>query len=76
MTRQRKTRDENVVQGYYDSRCGWEDLVTEDTRTEALARLREYRENEPQYRHRLIVRRVRLDARGVDPRGTPPLEDR
>jgi len=72
MPRKRLTRDEIVIQGNYGQ--GWEDLVTEDTHRDALTRLREYRENEPNYPHRLIVRRVRLDARGSDPRGNPPLE--
>ena len=35
---------------------------TEDTRREALARLREYRENEPGVRFRLVYRRVRLEV--------------
>jgi hypothetical protein len=42
-----------VVQGYYGRLYGWEDVTAEETRKEALVRLREYRENEPQYRHRL-----------------------
>jgi len=34
---------------------GWEEVITEETRTEALARLKEYRENEPEYAHKLKV---------------------
>lgn len=51
----RKTQDVWTVQGNYG--CGWEDVTAEDRRREALVRLREYRENEPQYVHRLIKRR-------------------
>jgi len=53
----RVTHEEYTVQGYYGR--GWEDVATEDARHEARARLREYRENEPQYAHRLVTRRVR-----------------
>jgi hypothetical protein len=54
----RKTRDEYEVQGNFGAH-GWECVTTEDTRKEALARLREYRENEP-YPFRLVKRRVRI----------------
>jgi len=47
----------NVVQGYYGY-CGWEHVCTSDKRSEAIANLREYRENEPEYAHRIIRRRV------------------
>ena len=40
-----------VVQGNYGQ--GWEDVTAEDTRAEAIERLREYQENEPQYAHRV-----------------------
>ena len=60
MTYQRKTQDVWIVQGAYG--YGWEDVTAEDRRREALARLREYRENEPQYPHRLILRREPLTA--------------
>ena len=46
-----------VVQSYYGDLYGWEDVTAEDTYTEGRARLREYRENEPQYPHRMIHRR-------------------
>ena len=54
----RKTVDVYVVQGHYG--FGWEDLTEEDSRSEGLARLREYRANE-QYAHRLITRRVKKE---------------
>jgi hypothetical protein len=41
-----------TVQGFY---CGqWEDETTEETRIEALCRLKEYRTNMPEYIHRLV----------------------
>ena len=60
MARTRKTRDIYVIQGNYGS--GWEDITAELTRSEILARLREYRENEPQYAHRWRKRRERIDS--------------
>lgn len=45
----RKTEDEWAVQGYYDRMHGWEDVAVSD------------RDNEPQYPHRLIKRRVRKE---------------
>ena len=55
-----KTRLDLVVQGNYGQ--GWEDLTSEDKYSEARQRLREYNENE-NYPHRLIRRRVKLDAK-------------
>jgi hypothetical protein len=54
----RKTTDEYAIQGNYGQ--GFEDVTTETTRKEAKERLKEYRENEPQYSHRLIIRRVKI----------------
>jgi len=45
-----------VVQGNYGA-YGWEDLTQEDTYREARARLREYRNHEVAYPHRIIQRR-------------------
>lgn len=50
----------HVIQGNYyrrDQPHGWEDLTAETSREEALARLREYRENEPGTPFRRIRRR-------------------
>lgn len=55
----RKTRDEYEIQGFYGSHR-WEHVTTETLRTQALARLREYQENEPNYAHRIVRRRVRI----------------
>ena len=52
----RKTEDEFNVQGNYG--FGWEDVCAESTYREARERLREYRDNEPGYPHRIKVRRV------------------
>ena len=50
------------VQGFYGDTHGWETLTVEDDRSEAEARLNEYRANEPQYRHR--IREALDDAHG------------
>lgn len=47
-------RSEYEIQSNYGS--GWEVVTTELVRSEGLARLREYRENEPQYAHRMVRR--------------------
>jgi hypothetical protein len=60
MAYKRLTEDEYIVQGNYGQ--GWEDLTSETTRKESKERLKEYRENEPQYSHRLIKRRVRIEG--------------
>ena len=41
-----------TVQGFYYGQ--WEDETTEETRAEAINRLKEYRTNMPEYAHRLI----------------------
>jgi hypothetical protein len=46
-----------IVQGYYGKLYGWENVCAEEERSEANKRLREYRENEPQFKHRLRFRR-------------------
>lgn len=61
-SRVRKTRNVHVVQGNYGYGHGWEDVTAEETRKEALARLREYRENEPGVPFRLIRRRERVET--------------
>lgn len=56
-----------VIQGHYGQ--GWEDVDTDVDTPEGRHRIREnlrlYRENEPQYPHRLISRRARIDAEGA-----------
>lgn len=49
---------EHVVQSNYGYGHGWEDVCAEADADEARVRYREYRENEPQYPHRVIERRM------------------
>jgi hypothetical protein len=56
----RKTEDEYQVHGLYSG--AWEEVTCETTRSEARARLKEYRENEPGTPFRLVVRRVKIEA--------------
>ena len=44
-----------VVQGNYG--YGWDDLISTENYREAKARLKDYRENEKKYSHRMIHRR-------------------
>ena len=46
-----------VVQGYYYSGYGWEDVCQSEHRKEAREDLKDYRKNEPEYPHRMIRRR-------------------
>lgn len=55
VTRLQKTVLTFIVQGWYGS--GWEDVTAEETYTEGRARLKDYRDNDPQHAHRLIRRR-------------------
>lgn len=54
--RDHKTVKEWTIQGHYGR--GWEDVSAYDNRTDARADLKAYNENERQYAHRLIMRRV------------------
>lgn len=59
----RKTRDIFIVEGFY---CGnWEEETGETTRKEGIARLKEYRENMPEYAHRLIKKREKLTQKEI-----------
>ena len=51
----RKTYDLFTVQGFFYGQ--WEDEVSETNRKEGIQRLKEYRENQPEYIHRLIKQR-------------------
>lgn len=62
MAYKRKTRDVYELQSYYGPEYGWETLFEEDTRKEALDQLRCYRENEPEYPHRIKKRRVKIEG--------------
>jgi hypothetical protein len=65
----------HVIQGDYGYGDGWEDLTAATTRDEALARLREYRGNEPGIAFRWIRRRERaapIPKKSIAPvRGRP-----
>lgn len=57
----RKTKDVFEVQGNYG--YGWEAVTTEETRTEAKKRLKEYGENETNVPHRIIKKREKIEGR-------------
>jgi hypothetical protein len=59
MTYKRKTMDLFVIQGLYSGT--WEDETAETNRREGITRLKEYRENMPEYAHRLIKKRERVE---------------
>jgi hypothetical protein len=46
-----------VLQANYGYGHGWEDVCAEESHKEAQARLKEYRENMPEYPYRIISRR-------------------
>ena len=56
MTYKRKTKDEWVILGNYG--YGWDELCAEDTRKDAVAQLKCYRENEPGASHAMKCKRV------------------
>lgn len=55
---QRKTYDEWRLESNYGN--GWEEVLTESTYAEIKLRLREYRENAPEWPYRIVKRRVRI----------------
>ena len=60
--RARVTRDVWVIQSNYGYGHGWEDTTEEETRAEAVAQVKCYRENQPEYPHRIIKRRERIEG--------------
>jgi len=54
----RRTIDEFEIQTKYNG--VWECVTTEKTMKQAKQRLKEYRENEPQYCHRIKLKRIKL----------------
>lgn len=52
----RKTKDVYILLGNYG--YGWDELLTEESRKEALQRLKEYRENERNAIHK--IKKVRI----------------
>jgi hypothetical protein len=57
---QRKTIDEYEIQGNYGQ--GFECVTTEETWKAAMVQLKCYRENEPQYAHKIVKKRVPKEA--------------
>jgi hypothetical protein len=55
----RKTKDVWTLLGYYGPENGWEEVLTENTRKEAMEQLKTYRENEP-YSFKITKRREKL----------------
>lgn len=55
----RKTEDIYNIMGNYGQ--GWEVVTAETDRKEARARLKEYNENEPQYPHKIIKKREKIE---------------
>ena len=53
-----------VIQEYY-SGSGWEDVNTEITWTDAKRSIKEYRENMPQYPHRIVTRKERIEEKPI-----------
>ena len=61
--KERTTKDVYVVQGNYGQ--GWEDVFESEDRKDAKDRLKEYNENEKEYSHRLITRRVKKESKST-----------
>ena len=61
--KERTTKDVYVVQGNYGQ--GWEDVFESEDRKDAKDRLKEYNENEKEYSHRLITRRVKKENKST-----------
>ena len=57
----RKTRDVWNIQQYTSPLYGWETVSAEDRYTEARARSREYRENQPEYLVRIKFAREHIE---------------
>ena len=54
----RKTIDLYVIKSNYGH--GWEDTTATDDRRAARADLKAYRENQPEYPHRLVCKREKI----------------
>jgi len=61
--KERTTKDVYVVQGNYGQ--GWEDVFESEDRKDAKDRLKEYNENEKEYAHKLITRRVKKESKST-----------
>ena len=56
----RKTYDIYVIESNYGH--GWEDTTASEDRRAARADLKAYRENQPEYAHRLVCKREKIAA--------------
>ena len=56
-----KVKDEWYIQGYYSKEYGWEEVSAYDNIKEAKDDLKAYRENQPEYPHRLRKRRIKIE---------------
>jgi len=43
-----------LIQGIYDTNCGWEDLEYATTKTDAIDTLQKYKKEDEGYQHRII----------------------
>ena len=59
MAYERKTIDTWELQLNYG--YGWEEVTCEETRKEGLARLRDYRTNDPQHAYKLVCKRIKIE---------------
>ena len=57
----RKTKDEYQLLCNYGYGDGWEVVLAEDNIKEAKLRLKEYRENIPQYPYKVVKKRIPLE---------------
>lgn len=62
MAYKRKTQDVWEIQGNYGYGHGWECVTSETSYSEAIQRLKEYRENEQGVPFRIIKKRERIVA--------------
>jgi hypothetical protein len=60
MTYIRKTRDEYQI--HQNCGYGWDEVCAEGTLKEAKARLKEYRENQPEYAVKIICKRIKITS--------------
>jgi hypothetical protein len=60
MTYKRKTTDLFIVQSDYGYGQGFEDTTYEDSHKLGRLQLACYRSNQPEYKHRLIVKREKI----------------
>ena len=60
MAYQRKTRDEYQIHSDYG--YGFEETTAHDSYSSARAELKLYRENQPEFAHKIVKRRIRIEG--------------